>query len=1030
MKKLLKRLGLFLLTLIFGIVLAGILLPVFYKEELLNALKEIANEKLTATVDFKDASLSFFRSFPDIEISIDSLSVMGRDTFDGIILYKAPQTSISFNFTSLIGKNRIPEINNITATKPEINIVILDTIHANYLITNNTAQDSAAYQLMLESYKISGGKLTYQDNTLNLFMVADNVNHSGNGDFTQDIFNLDTDTEIKDLYLKYSGTEYLKHASASLKSKINVNFPEQKYTLLDNILKINDLDIKGDGYVQFKEEGILNDFSFKTESESFKSLISILPNAYTKDFNNVKSSGSASFSGNIKGIYNSEMNMMPAFDLSIIIKDGNIKYPSFPQEIKNVNGNIEIKATRPDYRDMTLKIPEFKALIGNDPIEGNLFVTNMVENQNMSGKLKGRLNLKNFKEAYPIPDIEELSGTINCDLTFQAKMSDINNENYNAIKFEGQGDGNSIKYRSKGMPLIVLQTSHLSVAPDKLIFSAELMKMGKSDVNLDIFIKNPLALFSTEKSMQLVINAKSNTLDLNEWMTDTAAPSEKTKMPYSFDEDLLKNSGITLNIKAGSVDFHDKTIENMAIEGTLSANALNISNLSAKINESDLKMYGTVVNAYDYLFNKGILDGNINLSSHHFNANQFLSNASSDTKEPISVIAVPDRLRLNIKAQIDDLIYTNLNLKDFSGTLEVKNNEVALRNLETNTLGGKLAFEGIYNTSDLAKPDFSVKLDLSKIKFVEAFSKIDMFKKAAPIAEYIDGIFNSTLVMKGKLGHNMMPELGSLDASGLLETLSGSLKGFNPMAELANKLGVKELNDINLTNSKNWFDIVQGFVELKAYNHTFKGIDLTISGKHGFGKEMDYNLDLIIPREIMKNNKVTSAVETGLSAIEKEASRLGININQGPNIFLNVKMTGTIKKPNFKITPKNSAGESIISSTESKINNAISTAEDSIKSELNNKVAELKDSILKRGDEELDKIKSQAEVIADKMIDSVKTKVKDELGDKLDSLTKGVISDSLKQKAKDVLNKKTTDDVDKIKEKLKDFNPFKKKGNG
>lgn len=215
---------------------------------------------------------------------------MGRDTFDGIILYKAPQTSISFNFTSLIGKNRIPEINNITATKPEINIVILDTIHANYLITNNTAQDSAAYQLMLESYKISGGKLTYQDNTLNLFMVADNVNHSGNGDFTQDIFNLDTDTEIKDLYLKYSGTEYLKHASASLKSKINVNFPEQKYTLLDNILKINDLDIKGDGYVQFKEEGILNDFSFKTESESFKSLISILPNAYTKDFNNVKSS--------------------------------------------------------------------------------------------------------------------------------------------------------------------------------------------------------------------------------------------------------------------------------------------------------------------------------------------------------------------------------------------------------------------------------------------------------------------------------------------------------------------------------------------------------------------------------------------------------------------------------------------------------------------------------------------------------------------------------------------------------------------
>ncbi|MBL0100943.1 MAG: hypothetical protein IPP49_13660 [Saprospiraceae bacterium] len=48
----------------------------------------------------------------------------------------------------------------------------------------------------------------------------------------------------------------------------------------------------------------------------------------------------------------------------------------------------------------------------------------------------------------------------------------------------------------------------------------------------------------------------------------------------------------------------------------------------------------------------------------------------------------------------------------------------------------------------------------------------------------------------------------------------------------------------------------------------------------------------------------------------------------------------------------------------------------------------------------------------------------------MDTLTKGVISDSLKQKAKDVLDKKSSEEVDKIKEKLKDFNPFKKKGKG
>ncbi|MBC7885571.1 MAG: hypothetical protein H7X99_08855, partial [Saprospiraceae bacterium] len=294
----------------------------------------------------------------------------------------------------------------------------------------------------------------------------------------------------------------------------------------------------------------------------------------------------------------------------------------------------------------------------------------------------------------------------------------------------------------------------------------------------------------------------------------------------------------------------------------------------------------------------------------------------------------------------------------------------------------------------------------------------------------IDGYFNTTLVMKGKLGSQMIPDLKTLDASGFLETISGSLKGFNPIASLADKLGIPELKNLNLDNTKNWFDIVQGFVELKEYNKNIKGIDMTISGKHGFGKEMSYNIDLIIPREMMKKNVITSQVESGISLIEKEASKLGININQGPNIYLNVKMTGSIKSPVFKIIPKTGKGAAVSDAIKDKLNETVTTLKDTINSELKKKEAQLRDTITKRANEEIDKLREAAEEKANKALDSIKNKAKEVVNSKLDSLTKTTILDSLNQKAQDILNKKSTDDLDKIKDKLKDFNPFKKKGKG
>ncbi len=1024
----------YLLFALLAFLFAAILFPFIFKEKVIAFIKEKTNDQLNAEVNFSDASVSFLRSFPSLTLQIDSLTIYGKDQFEGVLLYKAVETNLDVNIPSLFGSPKVPIINSIRLEKPEINIVILDTSQMNYLILKDTTTRQKSYELELKEYKINQGKISYQDNSLGVIFSAQAINHEGAGNFSENIFDVITTTIAEKINVSYLGTSYIKDATLDMKAGININLPENKFTILENSTRLNNLDFALNGYMQLSGDDVVTDIQFQTQSEEFKSLISILPNAYTRDFDKVKTSGKAGFEGFVKGKYNGVKKEYPAFGLHVSVENGYVKYPTLPKDISGVFAKINIAANKTDYSDLSVQIPEFRLKIGEDPVSGSLAANNNKGDQKVAGHLKGTVNLKNVASAYPIENLEELSGKIICDVEFNSKTSDINNENYGAIQFKGLAQAEDIKYKSSGMPLIKFNKTLVNVSPKEINFKCEKINFGKSDVHVDGKIINPLAAFSTEKTVSADFTVESNMIDLNEWnqpASKTTKTNHSNQEAITIPDEVLKNAKILVNFHTNTLLYGDYVINDLSLKGNMAANAIDIRQFNAKIGESDFALHGTALNVYDYLFNHGILDSKMTFSSSKFNANTFMKPTEEGVKtEKPGIIAVPERIRATFTTDISELTYTNLILKDFKGDLEIKNQEVAIKNMETNTLGGKILMDGLYNTNDLKHPDFTVKLDLSKIKFVEAISKIDMLKKAAPVAAYMNGFFNTTLVMKGKLGENMTPDLSTLDASGFIETVSGSIKGFNPMGVLSDKLGMKELKDIKLDNTKNWFEIIQGFVELKEFNKNISGIDVTISGKHGFGQNMDYNFDLVIPREMLKKNKISALGESGLSAIEKEAGKLGINISQGPNIFLNVKMTGNIKSPMFKITPKRSKNETIGDYADSKSKEIISSVKDTLNKELRKKEKELRDTVTKMVNKELDKAKTKAEEAAEKVLDSLKAKAKEAAGNKLDTLAKGIINDSLKKKAEEILNNKANNEVDKIKEKLKDFNPFMKKGKG
>src|ERR1044072_8563810 len=98
MKKVLKISGIILLVLL----IASFIVPIVFKKQIAALVKKEINKNLTAKVDFKDVSLSLFRHFPKVSISLDNLSIVGTDEFVGDTLISAETLDASVNLINAI----------------------------------------------------------------------------------------------------------------------------------------------------------------------------------------------------------------------------------------------------------------------------------------------------------------------------------------------------------------------------------------------------------------------------------------------------------------------------------------------------------------------------------------------------------------------------------------------------------------------------------------------------------------------------------------------------------------------------------------------------------------------------------------------------------------------------------------------------------------------------------------------------------------------------------------------------------------
>lgn len=591
------------------IVLLLIATPFFLKGKIAEIIKNKVNNNINATFNFAEADLSLFSSFPYATVTLDKITLINKAPFEGDTLFASDRVSLDMSIKELFKDASEPiAIKSLTLDGPLVNIKVDKEQNANYDIavdngssqeaTTDSASSGEGFTLSMESYGINNASIKYDDQSSGMSFAISEMNHSGKGDLSLENSELDTETSGL-VSFAMDSTQYLDKNPVNLKALIGVDLKENKYSFLKNEAMINQLALVFEGFVKLNDDNQEVDISFKTPSSDFKNFLAVIPEAYSKNIEQVTTTGDFMVTGEFKGIVDDEH--IPQFKIDINSNNASFKYPDLPKTVRNVFIDTEISNKTGITEDTFVDIRKLSFMIDEDKFNMVAKISDLMGNTKVNAKLDGKMNLANISKAYPVPADLDLKGILNADISTAFDMASIEQKKYGNTKTNGTLNLTDFEYKSEEFPNpIILKSTEVTFNPTTVTLNKLEGATGNTDFDASGTINNLLGFMFNNENVEGNFNLKSNTFAINDFMvaetsdvqgvTDnggsTASPEEKIKIPSFLD--------CTINASANTVIYDNLTLKDVKGSLRIKDEKATLTNMTSSIFDGKLALNGEV----------------------------------------------------------------------------------------------------------------------------------------------------------------------------------------------------------------------------------------------------------------------------------------------------------------------------------------------------------------------------------------------------------------------------------------------------
>lgn len=600
MKKVLKIAGITL-----GVLLILILvLPFAFQGKIEKLVKQEGNKMLNAQFDFSALDISLIRNFPSASITLEDFWLKGAGEFQNDTLIQAGELTAAVNLFSLFGNSGY-DISKIIIEDTKVKAIVLENGHPNWDVmkpsadttdTEETPTESAPIRIKLQKLSIKDLSVSYDDRQGGMYAAINHLNATCSGDFGSERTTVDLSMETPSLTYRTGGIPFLNKARLEADMNVDADFANNKYTLKDNTISLNAIQVNIDGWAAMQKNGIGMDMKLNTNEVGFKELLSLIPAIYAKDFQDLKTDGKASLTAFAKGILGQDQ--VPQFEVALDVKDGMFRYPSLPAGVENINIAANVKNAGGNIDATEITVSPFDFVLAGNPFSLKASVKTPVSDPDLQASAQGTLDLGKIKEVYPLEDMT-LNGTIQADMNLAGKLSYIEKEQYGQMKAAGSIRLNNMKLNLQDMPAIDIQRSTFSFSPRYLQLSETTINIGQNDLTVDSRFENYLGYALKGSTLKGNLNISSNHIHVNDFIssdtTTVQAPETHDSTTVSsseagviripenidftmqanlkevlFDKMKLETVNGVLTVKNGTVDMRNLSFNTMG--GSITAN--------------------------------------------------------------------------------------------------------------------------------------------------------------------------------------------------------------------------------------------------------------------------------------------------------------------------------------------------------------------------------------------------------------------------------------------------------------------------
>lgn len=832
---------------------------IFTPERLTPIVQQVATKFVTCEHEIGEVELTFFSTFPYLGVEIHDVSLIHPiDSLAPDTLAAVEKILLSVQPFDAIGGDIF--IKQLAVEGITANIYVSADGRTNYDIialsdTTEVVEDTTTgWRIQSigwdEDMTIHARSVSYRDDKNQIAASLHHTTIALAGVEKDTLLGVVLDVKAEQIDVCAQGEQYAHHCQFQLHLPLWANSAEQ--IRIDNaICALNEYGITIDGEVGtpcLSSGEYTMDVRLTTDDWQVKPLLAMLPTSLTSSLKEIKIDGKAKADIAVQGVYNE--SQMPHLKARLLLQKGSARYQPLPYDLHHITldatADIDLNAKQPSK----VVIHHLSAKTKESQLKAKGTVNDLLGKMQIDVQMDVDAHLTDW--TYFLPDSMQLTGKTKGTVNATIGLDDLLNMRIEKGVFMADVDLTDIHYAQDSLEV------DLPIANAKLQIpnqSSHKRRANRSSLSAAIELNAQQAYMSMVDEMEVTAQQL--------YLTASAAYNKKG-------ENILQqwNPRLVVDMKQGELNLPNRLPEKVyipSIDFSYSNRKMAIQEAEVVMGRSDLSLKGEIRNIGRWLRHKAVLEGQLDITSTHCDANQLLEwfSAESGAEEPEEVAAepiqeqqkdttmtpflVPTDVNLALNTHIHEVEVFNQVAKDLKGGIYINDGTVVLDEVGFVCRAAKLQLTAMYRTPRANHLYVGLDYHMIDVDIDELLSIIPEVEQMVPMLSSFKGQAEFHLAAETYLNSQYQPKMSTLRGAASLTgkdlvVLDGETFSTISKLLLFSKKTENKIDSINaeMTIYKNQIDLYPLCVQMDNYM-------VALGGRHNTNMTFNYDINVLKP---------------------------------------------------------------------------------------------------------------------------------------------------------------------------------------